>query len=124
MEKNHKKVEGGIIVAAKRAPRMARGPVVRSNPFGLIKLFLKGYLRKDHLVRQKKVADWLSVAPRVRMSQMAKWADLTRNAIVESATETFQASFKRDLSESEKVFMRVHVEEFVQKVGDDRGRRP
>lgn len=92
----------------------------KMNSYCLISLLMKEFLRREMLVSDSRLNNWLSAIDKVKVKGWGVWAELTTQVVLNVVTKDFCGTLERGLSESERNFLMSEVREFVEIYGKSR----
>lgn len=87
---------------------------LKTDSFPAVSLFLKWYLCRTTLVRNKKIKKLLDEMDEGKVSDQEKWASLLRMRILGEAFHTLSTLLDRQLNPSEVIHLFERIEEFIQ----------
>lgn len=87
---------------------------LKTDSFPVVSLFLKWYLCRATLVRNKKIKKLLDEMDEGKVLDQDKWASLLRLRIMGEAFQGLSALLERQLNPNEVVHLFERIEEFVQ----------
>ncbi len=88
--------------------------MLKTDTFPVISLFLKWYLCRETLMRNKKIKKLLEEMDEGKVSDPERWASLLRLRILGEAFTALSSLLERRLNPTEVVHLFQRVEEFVQ----------
>lgn len=87
---------------------------LKTEAFPVVSLFLKWYLCRGTLVRNKKIKKMLEEMDQGRVTDPQRWASLLRMRILGEAYQALSGLLERELNPNEVVHLFERIEEFIQ----------
>lgn len=87
---------------------------LKTDSFPVMSLFLKWYLCRTTLVRNKKIRKLLEEMDEGKVTDPKRWASLLRMRILGEAFQALSVLLERQLNPNEVVHLFERIEEFVQ----------
>ncbi len=87
---------------------------LKTDTFPVVSLFLKWYLCRETLARNKKIKNLLEEMDEGKVSDPQQWASLLRMRILGEAFAALSSLLERRLTPPEVVHLFERIEEFVQ----------
>ena len=87
---------------------------LKTEVFPVVSLFLKWYLCRATLVRNKKIKKILEEMDQSRVTDPQRWASLLRMRILGEAYQALSGLLERELNPNEVVHLFERIEEFIQ----------